>query len=53
MKVGPIIKKKVILNSWTEDELRHLIRSNYDFEYDWAGLILKNYQVDVRELAMG
>lgn len=53
MKAGPIIKKKVVLNNWGQDEIDHLIRLNYNFDYDWLGYILKTYQVDMRELAMG
>lgn len=50
---GPVIKKKVVLNNWAEDETEHLISLNYNFEYDWTAEILKRYQVDVRELTLG
>ncbi len=50
---GPIIKKKVVLNNWAEDETEHLINLNYNFEYDWTAEILKRYQIDVRELTLG
>lgn len=48
----PIIKKKVVLNSWGADEALTLIKCGYSFYQNWHYIIEAKYATNVIELAI-